>query len=89
MLSELEDLVQLPLASTDHSVNHYWVYGIVIKKSKFRTIVTSELYKKGIETRPFLAFTSSNALEKYKPVYKLNNLNILERMGSIFQLGNM
>tara|TARA_B100000902_G_scaffold59643_1_gene66736 strand:- start:18260 stop:19363 length:1104 start_codon:yes stop_codon:yes gene_type:complete len=45
--------VQLPLLSTQYSVNHFWVFGIVLNKKSNRNQITNELEKAKIQTRPF------------------------------------
>ena len=34
--------------------NHYWVYGLVLKKEGIREKVTNELFENNIETRPLI-----------------------------------
>ncbi len=53
LLKDQEDLIQLPLKEANGVQNNYWVFGILLKKENIREKVTEELYKNGIETRPF------------------------------------
>lgn len=53
LLKDQEDLIQLPLKEANGVENNYWVFGILLKKENIREKVTEELYKEGIETRPF------------------------------------
>lgn len=47
--------VQLPLPNTEYAENIYWVFGLVLNKSKVQDaeIVMKRLVEKGIGTRPF------------------------------------
>jgi len=45
--------IQLPLDSSNGSNNHYWVFGIVLKKENIRDLLIDRLFNDGIETRPF------------------------------------
>ena len=53
LLSGKEELIQLPLKEYKNSANHYWVFGVVLKKNGIREKLISSLDEKGIETRPF------------------------------------
>ncbi len=53
LLSKFENYVQIPLKELNGSQNHYWVYGIVIKKNNIRDNLMNDLIDHGIETRPF------------------------------------
>lgn len=53
LLKDYHALVQVPKTETVLAVNHYWVYGIVLKTKSDRNNIIEELYKLGIETRPF------------------------------------
>ena len=74
--------IQLPLESINSSRNHYWVFGILLKKKNIRDIVIEELRVKGIETRPFFwPLHLQNALPKE---YSLNGASLenSEKLGS-------
>ena len=45
--------VELPLLSTEKSENNFWVFGVVLKKTRIRDEIIEFMYKHGIETRPF------------------------------------
>ena len=53
LLSSFDNLLQLPLSKHGGVVNHYWVYGVLLKKQGIRDYVMNELKRQGIETRPF------------------------------------
>jgi len=55
LLSGLQDLIQLPLPSTDYADNIYWVYGIVLKEKSALNAETMmrKMSQLGIGTRPF------------------------------------
>ena len=48
-----DDLIKIPVQKTESSSNHYWVYGLVIKKEGVRDSLIKDLIEDGIETRPF------------------------------------
>lgn len=45
--------VNLPLARTERSENHFWVFGIILKSDYDRDKIMEDLFKLKIETRPF------------------------------------
>lgn len=53
LLSGYHDLIQLPLKEIRKSLNHYWVFGIVLKENNIRDDLMRMLYDFKIETRPF------------------------------------
>lgn len=53
LLSNFEEIIQLPLKNNKFSKNHYWVYGIVLKNKNIRDDLIVYLLSQGIETRPF------------------------------------
>ena len=53
LLQDHTDKIQLPLVENYGSQNHFWVFGIVLKKQNIRNKVMKSLEKKNIETRPF------------------------------------
>ena len=53
LLLKHTDVVQTPLDSFSNSDNHYWVFGILLKKKNIRNELIEKMYKDGIETRPF------------------------------------
>ena len=53
LLEDFQELFQLPLKENNGSHNHYWVYGVVLKKENIREKLMEDLLKAGIETRPF------------------------------------
>jgi perosamine synthetase len=53
ILSEFSEYVSLQAKNFKGSENHYWVFGVVLKKKGIRDKVIKELLNSGIETRPF------------------------------------
>lgn len=53
LLEKYSDILTLPLKEHNGSTNHYWVFGIVLKKKNIRDKVMKDLFELGIETRPF------------------------------------
>ena len=81
LFDEYKDLVQTPLIENFGSLNHYWVYGIVLKPKKIRDKVMTTLKNNGIETRPF--FWPLHLQDIDHPNYEVrdNNLEISEDIG--------
>lgn len=52
-LNDHEDKFQLPIKKSNGVINHYWVFGIVLKKEGIRDKLMEYLFENGIETRPF------------------------------------
>tara|TARA_B110000444_G_C18849662_1_gene604550 strand:- start:2675 stop:3781 length:1107 start_codon:yes stop_codon:yes gene_type:complete len=82
LFADYGEIVQTPLKSINLSENHYWVFGILLKKENMRDVLMEELRSKGIETRPFFwPLHLQDALpEKYKP--EENSLPTSEQLGS-------
>ena len=53
LLLEYTDIIQSPLDSFSDSDNHYWVFGILLKKKNIRNELIEKMYNDEIETRPF------------------------------------
>ncbi len=81
LLGDSEDLFQLPLKENNNSINHYWVFGIVLKKANIRDKVAQDLFESGIETRPFFwpLHLQPMIIENHG---QNNNLPISENLGS-------
>ena len=80
LLSDASDFLQLPLKEHQGVVNHYWVFGILLKKQNIRDKLIEDLQKEGIETRPF--FWPLHLQPVLKNVQKANvDLNITENLG--------
>jgi len=72
LFSELQNDIQLPLLKNDVTVNHFWVFGIILKQDNIRDSVTKKLTKAGIETRPFFwPLHMQPLLQKYN--YEINS----------------
>lgn len=81
LLSNYNNKIQLPLNEHNGVKNHFWVYGVVIKNSVDRQYVMEELYKKGIETRPF--FWPLHLQKSLPSKYQTNEvLKNSEKLGS-------
>ena len=79
-LADYENLFQLPLDKYNNEENHYWVYGVVLKKEGIRDNVIKNMLKQGIETRPF--FWPLNLQDALPQKFKSNfSLPISERIG--------
>jgi perosamine synthetase len=80
LLKRLNKCLQLPLVNTKFCKNHYWVYGLVLKrKIKFdNTYIIEKLKKKGIICRPFFASMSLQPIYKKLGYFKKNNMNCAE-----------
>lgn len=82
LLESNTDLFQLPISEHNGSKNHYWVFGILLKKNKIREKVVDDLFKAGIETRPFFwPLHKQPVLSNYK-IFPNNSLKISENLGS-------
>ena len=53
LLEEHQDKFQLPIKKINGVYNHYWVFGIVLKREGIRDNLINYLDENGIETRPF------------------------------------
>ena len=80
LLSDALDFIELPLEEHNGTLNHYWVFGILLKKENVRDKLIEELLKEGIETRPF--FWPLHLQPVIKDISKENkNLIISEKLG--------
>lgn len=82
LLSGNSELLQLPIKNTGENTNHYWVFGILLKKSNIKDRVIKELEELNIQTRPFFwPLHKQDALpEKFKD--KNLKLDISEKLGN-------
>ena len=85
----MSDLIQVPQEDFNSSRNHYWVYGILLKKENLRDKLIKSLYNSGIQTREFFwplhlqnAYLKSNNDE-----IKLPNSEYLGRNGLYIPIG--
>ena len=76
LLSDLREFLYLPKSSTEYCENHYWVYGVVLKKKVNTNVnkIIKFLTKKKISCRPF--FTPMNLQPIYKKLKLFNNVKI-------------
>lgn len=81
LLEGHEDLLSLQPIINDSTENHFWVFGILLKKKNTRNNVMKYLFEKKIETRPFFwPLHLQPALEKSKNLNN-NNLKVSENLG--------
>ena len=81
LLKDFHELLQTPLESLNGSLNHFWVYGVVINKPNVRDKIIKKLKEQGIETRPFFwPLHLQPALPKNLQKNYLN-LNVSENLG--------
>ncbi len=53
LLFDYSDYIQPPIDSFSGLDNHYWVFGILLKKESIRNKLIEKMYNDGVETRPF------------------------------------
>jgi perosamine synthetase len=90
LFSGHEDVLQYPIHNDGEIVNHYWVYGLVIKNGVDRNSLLDFLYKEGIQTRPFFwPLHLQNALPKnyHTPESGFENSELLGKSGFYIPLG--
>lgn len=82
LLKKHNNLFKLQSSRVNDSENHYWVFGVLLKKENIRDTVIDNLLKKGIETRPFFyPLHLQNALpQKFRN--KRVDLKISENLGN-------
>jgi len=82
LLKKHNNLFKLQSSRVNDSENHYWVFGVLLKKENIRDTVIDNLLKKGIETRPFFyPLHLQNALpQKFRN--KSVDLKISENLGN-------
>ena len=82
LLNRFDDLLETPQIEFQGSKNHYWVFGVTLKKEGIRDSVMNEMLKKGIETRPFFwpLHLQPSLPEKFRN--KNNELKVSEYIGA-------
>lgn len=80
-LEIIKDKVQLPIKEINGTINHYWVFGIVLKKDGIRENVVSSLTKADIQTRPFFWPLHLQEVIKKLDLGPQPTLNISENIG--------
>ena len=80
LLSDYKEELQLPLRELNNEKNHYWVFGVVLRKAE-RSKIMEALRMDGIQTREFFwPLHLQNALPK--DYQKKNiNLSVSENLG--------
>jgi len=85
LLSNLANLIQIPIASNSCASNIYWVYGIVLKSKDYSaTKVIAKLKKEGIGTRPFFYPMHNQPVFKKKGLFigeSYRNSEIISKQG--------
>jgi len=79
LFEELRDYIQLPMIESGGTKNHFWVFGLVLKKNIDRDKLQKQLLNKGIETRSF--FWPLHLQKALNLTKKLQNLNTSELIG--------
>ena len=90
LLKDYSNLMQLPLQENLGQINHFWVFGVVLKKNEIRDEVIKNLLKLNIETRPFFWPLHLQPLIRnyeYK-TGKLNNSEIIGKNGLYLPMGS-
>jgi len=82
--------VQLPLLENRGSLNHFWVFGVILNQEHIRDLVISKLSQNNIETRPFfwplhLQPPVLNAKKEYRV---LKNTEFISKNGLYLPLGS-
>mgnify|MGYP001439115973 CR=1 FL=1 len=81
LLKKHESKLSTQLDSWNGMQNHYWVFGILLKKADIRDKVMEDLFEKGIETRPFFWPLHLQPLLPKEYMPNDLNLNISEDLG--------
>tara|TARA_A100001015_G_scaffold30928_1_gene34453 strand:- start:5296 stop:6411 length:1116 start_codon:yes stop_codon:yes gene_type:complete len=81
LLKKHENKLSTQLDSWNGMQNHYWVFGILLKKADIRDKVMEDLFEKGIETRPFFWPLHLQPLLPKEYMPNDLNLNISEDLG--------
>lgn len=79
LLENYQDYFQLPIKEINQIKNHFWVFGIVLKKENIRDQLIKSLFNKQIETRPF--FWPLHLQPFLPSPQNKYNLNTTERIG--------
>lgn len=80
LLQNYQEYFQLPMKINEKDINHYWIFGIVLKKQNIRDALIDLLLSEGIETRPFFYPLHMQPLLNDKFKYD-NKLPITEYLG--------
>ena len=88
LLENYQDYFQLPIKEINQIQNHFWVFGIVLKKENIRDQLIKSLFNKQIETRPFFwPLHLQPFLHAPKNKYNLNNTERIGRNGLYLPMG--
>jgi len=89
IFKNFDELIYLPKTKHKNIQNHYWVYGLVLKKEGIREKVTNELFENNIETRPFFhPLHLQPALpEKFKSNFDLSKSEYIGNNGFYIPMG--
>jgi len=89
LLEDFKDQIKIPLKENLGVKNHYWVYGIVIKKNISQKKIMEGLKKEGIETRPFFWALHEQPvyLKNFTRKFENKNSEYIARKGLYLPLG--
>jgi len=82
LLNKYSDLIQLQPLEYKGIKNHYWVFGVWLKKKGIRDKVMEKLLLQGIETRPFFYPLHLQKALPSKFKNKNNDLSVSESLGN-------
>ncbi len=82
LLNKYSDLIQLQPLEYKGIKNHYWVFGVWLKKKGIRDKVMEKLLLQGIETRPFFYPLHLQKALPSKFKNKNNGLSVSESLGN-------
>jgi perosamine synthetase len=80
-LDNMKEKIQLPLKKDNETLNHYWVFGLVLRKFDIREEVMSKLFEAGVQTRPFFWPLHLQEVLKKINLEKQPSLPVSERIG--------
>jgi perosamine synthetase len=81
LLKNNDEIITLPPKNFRGSENHYWVFGILLKKDNVRDKIMTDLYNLGIETRPFFWPLHQQPSLPKEYLGRNNNLPVSEKIG--------
>ena len=91
LLEDYKDIISIQPSTFKGVDNHYWVFGILLKKEGIRDKLIKELLNEGIETRPFfwpLHLQSALPKKFFQKDLKLESSENLGRNGLYIPIGN-
>jgi perosamine synthetase len=82
LLSKENEFLETQLETWNGVDNHYWVFGVNLKIPMVRDLVMSNLFEKGIETRPFFWPLHLQPVLPEEFQNSMNNLTVSEKLGN-------